>query len=81
MSTPDRIDLPGAWAQCALTIEELWLAFVALGGTGTCRHVRALVQGLVPASPSEHLVLAHAFNEHFAERQEPVRVASPWSTG
>ena len=54
---------------------------VALGGTGTCRHVLALVEGLVPASPSEHLVLAHAFNEHFAERQEPVRVASPWSTG
>ena len=32
MSTTDRIDLPAAWAQCALTIEELWLAFVALGG-------------------------------------------------
>lgn len=74
MSAPRRVTLSTACAWCALTPQQLWLAYLSLGGSGSCAHVCDVMDGTVVAAPFEHDVLAHALNEHFADRDELVRV-------
>jgi len=50
-----------------LTLEQLWMRYFALGGTGDLLDVDAQLSGLVLLPPEERNVLAHAINERIDE--------------
>lgn len=55
-----------------MTFDELWLAYMALGGNCPPRAVRAYLQGTGPDEADHDRVdydlLAHALNEHFTDQ-------------
>jgi hypothetical protein len=46
-----------------LTVQDLWLRYVALGGTGDAFDLDGYLQGLVPLEPFQQDILAQALNE------------------
>ena len=46
-----------------LTVQDLWLRYVALGGTGDAFDLDGYLQGLVPLEAFQQDVLAQALNE------------------
>ena len=69
----DRARLVKAFASSQLRIEQLWLAYFALGGSAGRYEVEAYLAGLMPMSAHEHNVLAQAVNERLAELPPPPR--------
>jgi hypothetical protein len=69
----DRAALAAAYASTDMRVEELWLAYFALGGNAGRYEVEAYLAGLMPMSAQEHNVLAHAVNERLAELTSPTR--------
>jgi hypothetical protein len=69
----DQAALAAAYASTELRVEELWLAYFALGGNAGRYEVEAYLAGLMPMSAQEHNVLAHAVNERLAELTAPSR--------
>ena len=61
LSLRDGLDLSG------MSVNELWLRQVAVGGTAGSLETEAYVFGLLAADPHQHDVLAQALNEHFLE--------------
>lgn len=57
------------------SVTDLWIAFVAAGGTRSQHDVEAHVDGEVALSAGQHDVLAAAINDALMERGEPGRVA------
>jgi hypothetical protein len=49
-----------------LTVDDLWLRYVGLGGTALPHEVERFMQGEEPP-PDQHNVLVHALNERFVE--------------
>ncbi len=60
--------MDAARARAELTVEDLWLRYVALGGTGDAFDLDAFLQGVVPLQTSQHNVLAQALNEALRDR-------------
>jgi hypothetical protein len=56
-----RMDTARLRAQ--LTVQDLWLRYLALGGTGDAFDLDGYLQGLVPLDPFQQNVLAQALNE------------------
>ena len=56
------------------TVEQLWIHYLALGGTLVVLDLEAYLSGLVPMPPGQQDVLACALNERFADLDEGVRV-------
>ena len=56
-----------------MRVEELWLAYFALGGSAGRYEVEAYLAGLMPMTAHEHNVLAQAVNERLAELSPPPR--------
>jgi hypothetical protein len=50
-----------------ISIEQLWLEQVGLGGTVGLLETEAYVLGLLEADAYRHNLLAQALNEHFLE--------------
>ena len=69
----DRARLVKAFISSQLRIEQLWLAYFALGGSAGRYEVEAYLAGLMPMSAHEHNVLAQAVNERLAELPPPPR--------
>ena len=69
----DRVKLVQAYRSSQLRIEQLWLAYFALGGSAGRYEVEAYLAGLMPMSAHEHNVLAQAVNERLAELPPPPR--------
>lgn len=69
----DRARLAKAFESSQLRIEQLWLAYFALGGSAGRYEVEAYLAGLMPLSAHEHNVLAQAVNERLAELPPPPR--------
>jgi len=69
----DRLELVQAYRSSQLRIEQLWLAYFALGGSAGRYEVEAYLAGLMPMTPHEHNVLAQAVNERLAELPPPPR--------
>ena len=69
----DRTRLVKAFVSSQLRIEQLWLAYFALGGSAGRYEVEAYLAGLMPMSAHEHNVLAQAVNERLAELPPPPR--------
>jgi len=71
-----RMDL--ARLRAELTIQDLWLRYVALGGTGDAFDLDAHLQGLVPLDSFQQDILAHALNEALEDIYRAYRI--PLST-
>jgi hypothetical protein len=69
----DRTRLVKAFLSSQMRIEQLWLAYFALGGSAGRYEVEAYLAGLMPMSAHEHNVLAQAVNERLAELPPPPR--------
>lgn len=61
LSLQDGLELSG------MSINELWLRQVAVGGTAGSLETEAYVFGLLTAEQHQYDVLAQALNEHFLE--------------
>jgi len=57
-----------------LTVQQLWLHYVALGGTCDVFDLDAFLQGLTTLAPVEQDVLAHALNEHLDDLYRAAQV-------
>ena len=71
---PQRRFLQIALKRSALSLEDLWLRYFALGGDVGLMEVEAYLNGLMPLSAHERDVLAHALNEYLDEQSWAQRV-------
>ncbi|WP_369132318.1 hypothetical protein [Modestobacter sp. I12A-02662] len=55
--------MDAARVRAELTVQDLWLRYVALGGTGDAFDLDGYLQGLVPLETFQQDVLAQALNE------------------
>ena len=79
VSSDDRhLPVEAARIRANLTVQELWLSYVALGGTSDAFDVDGYLQGLVPLDTFQQDVLAQAVNEELAEIHRATQV--PLST-
>lgn len=56
-----------ALERAGLTVDRLWLRYFALGGNADRMEVEAYLHGLMPLSPVQRDMLAHAVNERLDE--------------
>ncbi|MEX5717153.1 PP2C family protein-serine/threonine phosphatase [Geodermatophilus maliterrae] len=64
MTTDERYRrMDAARLRAQLTVQDLWLRYLALGGTGDAFDLDGYLQGLVPLDTIEQDVLAQALNE------------------
>jgi hypothetical protein len=70
--------MDAARVRAELTVPDLWLRYVALGGTGDAFDLDGYLQGLVPLETFQQDVLAQALNEALEECYRANRV--PLST-
>jgi len=70
----ETLNLHDGMVECGLTVAEVWLSQVALGGDAGALEVEAYVLGLLTPDSYHHDLLAQAINEHFIEqgRNHPV---------
>ena len=64
-----------------LTVQDLWLRYVALGGSSDAFDIDGYLQGLVTLETFQQDVLAQAVNEGLAELCRSLRVPLSASTG
>jgi hypothetical protein len=70
--------MSAARTRAELTVQDLWLRYVALGGTGDAFDLDGYLQGLVPLESFQQDVLAQALNEALEESYRAYRI--PLST-
>jgi hypothetical protein len=63
-----------ALRQACWTIEQLWIHYLALGGSLVVFDLEAYVAGLAPIPPQQQDVLACALNERLADLHLTTRV-------
>jgi hypothetical protein len=63
-----------ARVRAELTVQELWLRYVALGGASDAFDVDGYLQGLVPLDTFQQDMLAQAVNEELEEVLREMRV-------
>jgi hypothetical protein len=69
MSSPNTgFSLSDGWDLSGLTLAELWLGYLALGGTASPDRVAAYARDLQHPDSYQHNLIAQAINEHFIER-------------
>ncbi len=60
--------MDAARVRAELTVQDLWLRYVALGGTGDAFDLDGYLQGLMPLGTFQQDVLAQALNEALQDR-------------
>lgn len=70
--------MDAARVRAELTVQDLWLRYLALGGTGDAFDLDGYLQGLVPLETFQQDVLAQALNEALEDSYRTYRV--PLST-
>jgi hypothetical protein len=71
MSSPNAgFSLADGWDLSGLTLAELWLRYLALGGTASKARVAAYASGLARPDSYQHNMIAQAINEHFTDLGE-----------
>jgi hypothetical protein len=70
--------MDAARVRAELTVQDLWLRYLALGGTGDAFDLDGYLQGLVPLETFQQDVLAQALNEALDDGYRTYRV--PLST-
>jgi hypothetical protein len=64
MTTDERYRrMDAARVHARLTVQDVWLRYLALGGTGDAFDLDGYLQGLVPLDAFQQDVLAQALNE------------------
>jgi hypothetical protein len=66
--------MDAARVHAELTVQNLWLRYVALGGTGDAFDLDGYLQGLVPLANFQQDVLAQALNEALEDSYRAHRV-------
>ena len=66
--------MDAARVRAELTVQDLWLRYVALGGTGDAFDLDGYLQGLVPLEIFQEDVLAQALNEALEESYRAHRI-------
>ncbi len=71
--------MDAARVRAELSVQRLWLRYVALGGTGDAFDLDGYLQGLVPLGVFQQDVLAQALNEALEEsyRAHRIQLSSP----
>jgi hypothetical protein len=68
MSGPSAgFSLSDGWDLSGLTLAELWLRYLALGGTASQARVGAYARGRPRPDSHQHNIIAQAINEHFID--------------
>jgi hypothetical protein len=62
--------LSDGWDLSGLTLAQLWLRYLALGGSASPAQVAAYARGQLRPDRYQHNMIAHAINEHFTDRGE-----------
>jgi hypothetical protein len=62
--------MDAARVHARLTVQDLWLRYLALGGTGDAFDLDGYLQGLVPLDTFEQEVLAQSLNEALRDLHE-----------
>ena len=66
--------MDAARVRAELTVQDLWLRYLALGGTGDAFDLDGYLQGLVPLDTFQQDVLAQALNEALEDGYRSYRV-------
>jgi hypothetical protein len=59
--------LSDGWDLSGLTLGELWLRYLAVGGTASPGRVAAYARGRLRPDSYQHNLIAQAINEHFTD--------------
>jgi hypothetical protein len=71
MSRPGPgFSLSDGWDLSGLTLTELWLRYLAVGGTASPARVSAYARGLLRPDSHQHNMIAQAINEHLTDQGE-----------
>jgi hypothetical protein len=62
--------LSDGWDLSGLSLNELWLSYVALGGSASPARVAAYARGRLRPDSYQHNMIAQAINEYFTGRGE-----------
>jgi hypothetical protein len=68
--TSAGFSLSDGWDLSGLTLAQLWLRYLAIGGSASKAQVAAYARGLGCPDSYEHNMIAQAINEHFLDRGE-----------
>jgi hypothetical protein len=68
--TSAGLSLSDGWDLSGLTLVELWLRYMALGGTATKAQLALYAHGPASLDLYQHNIIAQAINEHFIDRGE-----------
>jgi len=60
--------LPDGWELSGLTLDELWLRYITIGGTTGKAQLAAYLHGQATPDGDEHDTIAQAINEHFIDQ-------------
>jgi hypothetical protein len=75
MTSDDRHQpMEAARHRSELSVQQLWLRYVALGGSSDAFDIDGFLQGLVPLDSFQQDVLAQAVNEGLEELYQSLRV-------
>ena len=71
MSSPGpRFGLSDGWDLSGLTLTELWLRYLAVGGTANPALVAAYARDQLRPDSYQHNLIAQAINEYFTDQRE-----------
>ena len=70
MPPSSALPLEAARGMLGLSVLQLWVDYVGLGGSLRPAAVRAALSGRLPLSDHDHDVLVQALNEIFSDRGE-----------
>ena len=71
MSAPGPdFSLADGWDLSGLSLNELWLRYLALGGTASPAQLEAYTRGRTRPDSYQHNIIAQAINEHFLDHGE-----------
>jgi hypothetical protein len=75
--------MDAARVHAELTVHELWLRYLALGGTGDAFDLDGYLQGLVPLETFQQDILAQALNEGLDDlyRAHRIPLSAPEPSG
>jgi hypothetical protein len=62
--------LSDGWDLSGLTLGELWLRYLSVGGTASPARVAAYARGQLRPDSYQHNMIAQAINEHFTDLGE-----------
>ena len=66
--------MDAARVRAGLTVQDVWLRYLALGGTGDAFDLDGYLQGLIPLGTFQQDILAQALNEALEDDYRSYRV-------